>query len=85
MLYERGNLKARTSYDAALGYTAHAFVLPHDCLLRKRVPLRITPANDLLADVSANSKAKSVGKRKASADNDHKTVIRFCEIAVMYR
>lgn len=85
VLKERGNLKAKTSYDAAMGYTDHAFVLPHDCFLRKRVTVRITPANDLLADVSANPKANTVGKRKASAYNDHKTVIRFGEIAVMYR
>lgn len=85
VLQERGNMKAKTSYDAAMGYTDHAFVLPHDCFLCKRVTVRIAPANDLLADVSANPKANTVGKRKASKDNDHKTVIRFGEISVMYR
>lgn len=85
VLKERDYMKAKTSYDAAMGYTDHAFVLPPDCFLRKRVLVRIAPANDLLADISENPKANTVGKRKASADNDHKTVIRFGEIAVMYR
>lgn len=82
---ELGYIRAKTSYDASLGYTAHSFALPSDCLGKKSVIVRLTPADDTVAEISANPKAATDVHRKASVGNMHTTTIRFGEIAVMYR
>lgn len=82
---ERGNMKAKTAYDAALGYTAHAFALPAECIGQRSVVVRITPADDTVADISANPKAATDTLRKIAAGNMHPTTIRFGEIVIMYR